>query len=64
MTEHYPYCPKCVDVFWDNGRYVAIVTDRHGTRRNVAGPYAHTKREAIFAARDYLETQAEACVED
>ena len=50
----YPYCPQGVEAFWDNGRYVAIIQDERGTRRNVALANAHTKREAILQARDYL----------
>ena len=54
MGARYPYCPVGVDVFWDNGQYVAIVTDAGGTRRNVAAHNAQTKRDAILGAREYL----------
>lgn len=50
----YPPKPRAVEVFWDNGKYVAIVVDDRGVRRNVAPYNAQTKRDAILGARDYL----------
>jgi len=41
--------PKHYDVFWDNGRWVAIRNGR--VRRNIAGCNCQTKRDAILAAR-------------
>lgn len=50
----YPYCPRTADVFWDNGKWVAIVTDDKGIRRNVATYNCNTKRQAILDARAHL----------
>ena len=52
----YPPKPRGVDVFWDNGKFVAIVDD-HGTRRNVARHNAQTRRDAILGAREYLDME-------
>lgn len=42
--------PKDYEVFWDNGKWVAI---RNGTiRRNIAPYNCQTKTEAIQAARE------------
>lgn len=54
MSRLYPPCPAAADVFWDNGHWVAIITDPAGTRRNVAGSWCQTKRDAILEARGYL----------
>lgn len=52
----YPYCPKYLNVFWDNGKYVAL---DERDRRNGQLPYnlainAQTKRDAILQAREVL----------
>ncbi len=51
----YPPCPKGVEVFWDNGRFVAVVDDDNGTQRNVALASRQTRRDAILDARAYLD---------
>jgi hypothetical protein len=39
-------------VFWDNGKYVAIRTGHDGVRRNIAPYNCQSKKAAIEAARD------------
>ena len=56
---NYPHCPKALDVFWDNGQWVAIVTDADGRRGNVALA-AHSRREAILQGREALGLETEA----
>ena len=45
---------KDAEIFWDNGKYVAIITDHRGTRRNVAPYSCLTKAQAKNAVREYL----------
>ncbi len=61
------YLPKCVTVFWDNGRYVAVhwetsrickhVTDDLKPSNLVIGQ-GNTRTEAIRDARDYFDFDA------
>jgi len=49
------------DIFWDNGKYVAVRTGPDGVRRNIAPYNCQTKRDAVEAAREdmeYLRTMA------
>ena len=43
---------KDFEVFWDNGKWVAIAEDGTGTRRNYAPEGCKTSREAWEAARE------------
>ena len=45
---------KDAEIFKDNGKWVAIVTDRAGTRRNVAPINCKTKSEARESVKDWL----------
>ena len=49
-----PPQPWGAEVFWDNGKYVAVIRDDLGTRRNVARYNAQTKRDAILDVREHL----------
>jgi len=42
---------KQTEVFWDNGKFVAIADDGTGTRRNYAPYNCKTKNEAEIALR-------------
>ena len=42
-----------IQVFWDNGEYVAVVEDAHGVRRNLSHG-SRTRREALRQAREIL----------
>lgn len=56
--ELYPYCPKAVNVYWDNGEWVAVIDQSstiHPRLRNVAGHNCQTKRQAILDAREFLD---------
>ena len=45
------YVPRGYDVYWDNGKWVAI-READGNRRNIARPNCQTKQEAVEDARD------------
>ena len=42
-----------VEIYWDNGAYVAVLIDREGVRRNIANG-CQTKTAAMQAAREWL----------
>ncbi len=46
------YTTKDYDIFFDNGKWVAVRTGPDGVRRNVARYNCQTKREALQDARD------------
>ena len=46
------YTMRDYDVFWDNGKYVAVREGPDGVRRNIAPYNCQTKRAAIEAARE------------
>jgi hypothetical protein len=51
------YTMRDYDIFWDNGKYVAVRTEPNGTRRNIADYNCQRKADAVQAARedrDYL----------
>lgn len=50
------------DIFWDNGRYVAVRTGPDGVRRNIAPPNCSTKKAALEAAREDCEALDEAAL--
>ena len=52
--KRYPHKPAGIEVFWDNGKYVAIITGENGQRFNAADYNAQTKRDAINGAREHL----------
>ena len=39
------------DIFWDNGKYVAVRTGPDGVRRNIAPYNCQSKKDAVEAAR-------------
>ena len=53
---NYPYCPKYLRVFWDNGWVALDERDRVRGQLpyNLANPSAQTKRDAILQAREIL----------
>lgn len=46
------YTLKHYEIFWDNGKYVAVRTDPDGSRRNIAPTNCRTKMAALQAARE------------
>ncbi len=50
---------KDAEIFWDNGKFVAVVTDVAGTRRNIAPYNCQTKQDARQAVREWLDYEHE-----
>ncbi len=51
------YTLKDYEIFWDNGKYVAVRTGPDGVRRNIAPYNCQLKKDALEAIRedrDYL----------
>ena len=43
------------EIYRDNGKYVAIITDSHGTLRNIAPYNCRTRIDAEIAVREVLD---------
>ncbi|MBU1173316.1 MAG: hypothetical protein KKD44_27430 [Proteobacteria bacterium] len=52
MSETKRYILKNYEIFWDNGKWVAVRTGPDGVRRNIAPYNCRSKKEAVGAARE------------
>jgi hypothetical protein len=48
---------EIVDIFWDNGKYVAVAKDKYGVRRNYAPYNCQSKIAAEIALRNSFAIQ-------